>query len=429
MTSTPPEAPPDGPGPSSDDRGHAGPRVTRDELRELGRLRRTSRDRRVAGVAGGLARHLDIDPVILRVAFVVLAFFGGAGLVLYAACWLLLPSDDRDRAPLSLDERTRGLALVLAGAFAILLLLGDTWGGRQWLDWPLVLVGVVALVLLGRHQSPAPRPGPTPPPAPALPPEADPADPSYQPRPAYPAYQPDPTHQPTAAYPTDPTYQPDAVYPTAAAAPVYPAYQPVPRAQRRRGPILFWFTLALVALVEGLLGVADLAGVPVADAAYPALAVATVGGMLLVGAFYGRAGGLVLLGLVASLVLGVTTAADNWEGDTVRHAPVRAVDVRDSYRISAGELVLDLRTVRNPAALDGRTVRLRGDIGRLEVRVPSGLDVDVSARVSGPGDILLFGEDHGGIDLAATEQHDGGRAAPTLTIDAGLGVGQIEVHE
>ena len=425
MTSTPPEAPPDGPGPSSDDRGHTGPRVTRDELRELGRLRRTSRDRRVAGVAGGLARHLDIDPVIVRVDFVLLVFFGVAGVVLYAGCWLLLPSDDRDRAPLSLDERTRGLALVLAGAFAVLLLLGDTWGDRQWLGWPLVLAGVIALVVLGRHQTPAQTPGPdsgpTPAPTPALPPEADPAcqqqDPAYQPDPAY---QLDPAY---SAYPAGSTY------PTYAGAPVYPGYQPVPRAPRRRGPILFWFTLALVALVEGLLGIADLAGVPVADAAYPALAVATVGGMLLVGAFYGRAGGLVLLGLVASLALGVTTAADNWEGDTVRHAPVRAVDVRDSYRISAGELVLDLRTVRDPAALDGRTVRLRGDIGRLEVRVPSGLDVDVSARVSGPGDILLFGEDHGGIDLAATEQHDGGRAAPALTIDAGLGVGQIEVHE
>ena len=43
------------------------------------------------------ARHLDIDPLILRVAFVVLAFFGGAGLLLYGACWLLVPEDGRDR--------------------------------------------------------------------------------------------------------------------------------------------------------------------------------------------------------------------------------------------------------------------------------------------------------------------------------------------
>ena len=71
MTSTPPEAPP----PVDGDQG---PRVTRDQVRDLGRLRRSVRDRKVAGVAGGLGRHLDIDPVILRVAIVVLVFFGGA---------------------------------------------------------------------------------------------------------------------------------------------------------------------------------------------------------------------------------------------------------------------------------------------------------------------------------------------------------------
>src|SRR5689334_7243536 len=74
MTTTPPEAPTDG------------PRVTRDEVRDLARLRRSLTDRRVAGVAGGLGRHLDVDPLILRVAFVVLTFFGGAGLILYGAC-------------------------------------------------------------------------------------------------------------------------------------------------------------------------------------------------------------------------------------------------------------------------------------------------------------------------------------------------------
>ena len=39
------------------------------------------------------ARHLDVDPLILRVAFVVLVFFGGAGLILYGACWLLVPEE------------------------------------------------------------------------------------------------------------------------------------------------------------------------------------------------------------------------------------------------------------------------------------------------------------------------------------------------
>ena len=68
--------PPSGPPPS-------GPRVSRDEMKDLGRLRRSVTDRHVAGVAGGIARHLDIDAIIVRVALVVGVFFGGAGLLLY----------------------------------------------------------------------------------------------------------------------------------------------------------------------------------------------------------------------------------------------------------------------------------------------------------------------------------------------------------
>ena len=65
-------------------------------------------DRKVAGVAGGLGRHLNIDPTILRVLFVVLVFFGGAGFVLYGAAWLLVPEDGRDSAAISTRDDTRG---------------------------------------------------------------------------------------------------------------------------------------------------------------------------------------------------------------------------------------------------------------------------------------------------------------------------------
>ena len=98
MTQNPPEAPAEHP---SDAGGHAGPdggpRVTRDEIRDLGRLRRSRDDRKIAGVAGGLARHLDIDPIIVRVALVVLIFFGGAGLLIYGAGWLLVPEEGTER--------------------------------------------------------------------------------------------------------------------------------------------------------------------------------------------------------------------------------------------------------------------------------------------------------------------------------------------
>ena len=58
----------------------------------------------MAGVAGGLGRHLDVDPTILRVLFVVLVFFGGAGLLLYGALWLLVPEEGTEHVG-DLDQR------------------------------------------------------------------------------------------------------------------------------------------------------------------------------------------------------------------------------------------------------------------------------------------------------------------------------------
>ena len=105
MTTTPPESP-------TEPRTDGGPRASRADISDLGRLRRSRSDRKLAGVAGGLARHLDIDPLIVRVALVVLIFFGGAGLILYGAGWLLLPDDESGSARVGLDERSRSAVLI-----------------------------------------------------------------------------------------------------------------------------------------------------------------------------------------------------------------------------------------------------------------------------------------------------------------------------
>ena len=62
-------------------------------------LRRSVSDRKIAGVAGGLGRYFDIDPLIFRVVLVVLAVFGGSGLLLYAIGWLLIPEEGESRSP------------------------------------------------------------------------------------------------------------------------------------------------------------------------------------------------------------------------------------------------------------------------------------------------------------------------------------------
>jgi phage shock protein PspC (stress-responsive transcriptional regulator) len=48
-------------------------------------------DRKIAGVCGGLGEWLDIDPVFLRVAFILLALVGGLGIAVYVLMWLFLP--------------------------------------------------------------------------------------------------------------------------------------------------------------------------------------------------------------------------------------------------------------------------------------------------------------------------------------------------
>jgi len=60
-------------------------------------IRRSTSDAKFAGVCGGVARHWNVDPVLVRVGWVLLALSGGIGLVLYAAGWLLIPADGKDR--------------------------------------------------------------------------------------------------------------------------------------------------------------------------------------------------------------------------------------------------------------------------------------------------------------------------------------------
>lgn len=126
-------------------------------------------DRLVAGVCAGLARWLGVDPVVLRVVFVVLALSGGSGVVAYAVLWLLMPDERggalagrrrRDRAVergagprrtessrrardgrASWERSQRVVALVLL-VLGFLLLLRELglWVGDR-LVWPAVLAG------------------------------------------------------------------------------------------------------------------------------------------------------------------------------------------------------------------------------------------------------------------------------------------------
>jgi phage shock protein PspC (stress-responsive transcriptional regulator) len=61
------------------------------------RLHRSTRDRMVAGVAGGLAEYLDVDPVAVRIGFVVASFLLGGigGPILYLLMWAIVPEEGK----------------------------------------------------------------------------------------------------------------------------------------------------------------------------------------------------------------------------------------------------------------------------------------------------------------------------------------------
>jgi phage shock protein C len=52
----------------------------------------------IAGVAAGIAEFFDVDVTIVRIAIAVLTVFGGAGIALYVAGWLLMPNEGTDRS-------------------------------------------------------------------------------------------------------------------------------------------------------------------------------------------------------------------------------------------------------------------------------------------------------------------------------------------
>lgn len=111
----------------------------------------------IAGVCGGLGRYFDVDPVLVRIAAVVLIFAGGAGLVLYLIGWIAIPEEEVEaigpaREHPSPPERGRsgvalGVLFVLLGAF---FLADEIWPDLlAWkYVWPIALIVVGAVVIL-----------------------------------------------------------------------------------------------------------------------------------------------------------------------------------------------------------------------------------------------------------------------------------------
>ena len=151
---------------------------------------------------------------------------------------------------------------------------------------------------------------------------------------------------------------------------------------------------------------------------------------LVVGAWRGRARGLIWLGVpLAVALVAVSTAEVSLEGGTGdrQYRPQSVAEVQDEYRVGIGNLVLDLTDVDFAERIGGhlavrRPRQRRGD------RVPRDVDVEVVGR-AGIGEADLFGERVNGGSPQRTVVDNGpdGAGGGDLQLTLEVGVGRVEV--
>src|SRR6185503_14251860 len=98
------------------------------------RLVRVKEGRVLGGVAAGLGRYFNLDPIIFRIGAIVLVLVGGAGLLAYLAAWLLIPDENAPGEPA--EGRNRWLVI---GGVVLLLCV----------SWPFLLGGGILVAGLG----------------------------------------------------------------------------------------------------------------------------------------------------------------------------------------------------------------------------------------------------------------------------------------
>jgi phage shock protein C len=143
-TQLPPEPGPPGPEPPP---AGGGPRV----------VRRSRGERVIAGVCGGIGRYLGVDPMLLRIAFIVLALANGLGVIAYVVAWVAIP-EERPGQPLAAapEPRREMGRLVLGGSLVVLglvLLVDRLAPNLDELFWPVAVVAVGVAVMLGGLRS------------------------------------------------------------------------------------------------------------------------------------------------------------------------------------------------------------------------------------------------------------------------------------
>ena len=345
-------------------------------------LRRRSSDRVVGGVASGLGDYFNVDPLLIRIGFVGLMVFGGMGIFLYVAAWLLMPDETTERsiAQRILDRVGLGggflaTALIVIGAIVLINVLtdiADRSGGVPALAFALVAI-VAGFLILRRGEPDA-----------AMAAVAGPA-----------------------AGTVPPTSPPERVI--------------VRRPPRPRSP-LGWYAMGAALVGIGILAVAtNVSGAEVNLGQFFGLAIGVIGLGLVIGAWWGHARMLILLGvLLLPFAFAASLITVPIEGGWGTHtfSPTAAEELRSEYRLVGGRIMLDLTRVDDgdePIVIAASVA-----MGQVFVRLPDDASVELDAAVGG-GRINILGDYQSGTQLQDRYLIDGDGPRFVLNLEAGLG--------
>ena len=326
------------------------------------RFTRTRKGRLIGGVCSGLGTYFNVDPLLFRIAFVGLSFFGGLGLGIYVFILLFVREEGASRAPISFI-RPRGTSWL--GLLGIVTLLAGVWlllheaahwtlgeaGGLVAGAATLLAAGVGAWFVWWRL-APERCDGGT--------------------------------------------------------------------ADRKLFRILAFITLVGVVSIALAAGSFWLAGI---EGGLAAWLVVAVGVALGVAAFAGRGRWLAVPAVAITLPVAVVAAADvdlhgGFGDETYR--PGSLAELEDNYELGAGRLEVDLRDLDLP---EGDTpLRLKVGAGEIVLLVRDEVCVATEARVGG-GYVGALDRETGGLDVDWEEQPEAPSDVPRLVLDVDVGLG------
>jgi hypothetical protein len=376
-----------------------------------------------------------IDVTVIRVLWVIVALGSfGVGVAAYALFWFAFPSEEHP-APISRLAQLRewnsgyviGLVLIGVGAIVVFgwLMSVQPYHHFGAFAWATLLIGGGAAILLLRNPDDRDDNDPRPPvPSGATEPDAPPEPVATEAGDAATAFPQPPTapippQPPTTSAQTTSAWTQHAPWPA-------PPRPPRPKRPRRR-PFLTPLTLSVLLIgggVVALLNEADVTDITTAQAL--AGAVCVVGIALLVSTRFGRARGLIPVGVLLLLATIPASVIDvpitGGVGDR-EYRPATVSEVDSSYHLGIGELDLDLRDL----ALGDETLEIDASvgIGRLDIHVPSTATVVVHAH-AGVGELSLFGNSYDDDLPVNTSFTAPGTGDGTIVIDAEVGAGQVQ---